>query len=220
MSATRWSWALSSVCVVFLLLGCTYGGSKGAGSSPGSGAYIAQKSDLKPDANPGDQAQLILEGVIIPVQMKAVPKGGQFALDLFYNDQLFEEELYASSEKGMSLVNAAGETYIPPIPLIKFPMHIGDTWTWKGKMMTGPAGREAAATIRTLDGKVDTASGREDALVVEVDLEMFSGAKEAALRRLAFWFVKDKGLLKREFGASTSRVPAGITVEMPKKKSS
>ena len=64
------------------------------------------------------------------------------------------------------------------------------------------------ATHQTREEKIDVGN-LADALLVEVDISMESGAANApATRQLMFWFVKGKGLVKRDFGASTSRVPA------------
>ncbi|MEA2554283.1 MAG: hypothetical protein QOJ65_2459 [Fimbriimonadaceae bacterium] len=145
-------------------------------------------------------------GVIVPVDVKVEQSGDDFSLHLVNGGQDFETEQYKNPPDGFLLVNAAGETYAPPIPLLKFPMRIGDTWKWSGDMITGPASRKADAAIRTRDDKVDMGTP-VDALLVEVDLSMYSGASQPATRRLAFWFVKGKGLVKREFGSSTSRVP-------------
>ena len=183
------------------------------GVTKGTGAYIGEKADLKPDADPGPKAKLVLAGTVIPVEVKVKPAGEDFAIDLWYNGELFEEEQYKDGATGFSLVNAAGETYSPPITLLMFPMNIGDSWKWSGQMLTGPAGRDATAVVRTLSDKVDTGT-QEEALLVEVDLSMYSGnTSQPAQRRLSFWFVRNKGLLKREFGSSTSRVPFDAKTE-------
>lgn len=175
--------------------------------SKGSGAYIASPADLKPDGVPGTKAQMVMSGMIIPVDLKTKSVGQEFDIDLWYQNELFEEEQYKVTPDGFQLVNAAGETYSPPIPLVKFPMNVGDVWKWSGQMITGPVGRGAKALIRTQDDKVDLGSPT-DALMVQVDLSIESGASEPAMRHLTFWFVKDKGLVKRQFGDSTSRLPA------------
>lgn len=201
-----WGLVLATAALVPVILACN-SGPKGA--TQGSGAYIGSKADLQPDGNPGPKAQMVLAGTVIPVDLQTKQDGDQFGISLLYNQELFEKELYQNSGETFGLVNAAGETYKPPIPLLQFPMHVGDTLNWNGTMFTGPAGRDAKATIRSRDDKVDMGDAQTDALRVDVDLEISSGANVPANRHLAFWFVKGKGLVKREFGSSTSRVPAG-----------
>lgn len=149
----------------------------------------------------------MMGGTPMEVQVKAVSKDRLFNIELWYAGEIFETESYEVLPETVSLVNAAGETYDPPVPLLRFPMNVGDAWDWKGKMMTGPISHDSAATVTTGADKVDMAGSQSDAVRVDVDLRMDSGTDKPALRRLEFWFVKGKGLVKREFGSSTSREP-------------
>src|SRR5205085_4343464 len=111
------------------LLSCT-SSNQGSVVTKGSGAYIASASELKPDGDPGTRAKMVMSGMIIPVDLKTRtdPKG--FFIDLWYEGEKFEEEQYRSTPEEFQLVNAAGETYSPPIPLLRFPMNVGDAWKW------------------------------------------------------------------------------------------
>ena len=129
---------------------------------------------------------------------------------MWSNGVMLDSEKYQIQPSSFNLVNAAGEDYVQPIPLLKFPMNVGDSWKWSGQMVTGPVARKADAVVTTSDDKVDMGSPA-DALLVEVDLSMYSGASEPATRRLSFWFVKGKGLVKRDFAGSTSRAPTSGT---------
>jgi hypothetical protein len=184
---------------------------KPSGGKAGSGVHIASSTDLKPDANPGPQ-RIVYAGTVIPAETKVNLMNDEFSIELWYNEVSLEKEVYKSSAKEFSLVNAAGEDYAPPIPLLRFPMNAGASFKWSGKMITGPTSRNATALISTREDKVDM-GGVTDALVVEVDISMESGANAPATRQLLFWFVKGKGVVKRDFGASTSRVPASSTDE-------
>ena len=150
---------------------------------------------------------MVMSGMMIPVDLQTKATNDDFAIDLWYKGTLFEEEQYKATADSFSLVNAAGETYSPPIPLVRLPMNVGDSWKWDGQMITGPVGRHATATVRTQDDKVQIGDTQSPALMVEVDLAMDSGGPQPAMRRLTFWFVKDRGLVKRQFGDSTSRLP-------------
>ena len=189
--------------LAFVVCGCHSGNKL---IKKGSGIFIGSSSDLKPDADPGPQV-VNYGGTEIPVNVKTTRKDDQFQIDLWYQGADMETEKYRSLPTEFDLENAAGEDYTPPIPLLYFPMNAGDSWKWSGQMMTGPTGRKATAVVSTREEEIDVGTVVH-ALVVEVDLSMESGASAPATRELNFWFVKDKGLVKREFGASTSRAPA------------
>ena len=173
----------------------------------GSGIYIETPANLQPDADPSPQ-KIGYAGTIIPVEVKRENADGNFALKFWYQGAELEKEVYRSKSNEFDLVNAAGEDYSPPLPLLMFPMHAGDSWKWSGQMLIGPTGRNATAIISTREDKIDTGT-MSDALVVEVDLSIDNGAPTPATRQLMFWFVKGLGVVKRDFGASTSRMPAG-----------
>lgn len=202
----RISLSLLTVCGLVLIFGCHPQSSL---IRHGSGIYIASSADLKPDANPGPQ-KAIYAGTVIPVDVKTNTDNGIFTIDLRYQGVSMEQEQYKSSPTEFDLVNAAGEQYTPPLPLLRFPMNAGDAWKWSGQMVTGPTSRNASAQVSTREDKVDIGT-LADALVVQVDMSMDSGANTPATRQLSFWFVKGKGIVKREFGASTSRVPAAAS---------
>jgi hypothetical protein len=178
----------------------------------GTGPYIAAKADLGPDASPGTRAKLMMGGTPMDVEVKTTASEGVFNIELWYGGEVFETEGYQSQSDNFALVNAAGETYEPPIALLRFPMNVGDSWDWKGKMMTGPVAHDAEATVTTSSDKVDMGGSQADAVRVDLDLRMDSGTDKPALRRLEFWFVKGKGVVKREFGSSTSREPLEAAV--------
>jgi len=188
-----------------VLVGC--GGPKVGGLlKHGSGLLVSTSAELMPDANPG--AQKVLYGsIVIPVEVKIDKSAEDMTISLISREALLDTEKYRTAEKEFDVVNAAGEDYSPPIPLLKFPMNIGDSWSWKGQMVTAPTSRKATAVITTTDDQVDMGSPA-DALRVDVTLSMESGASAPAMRTLTFWFVKGKGIVKRDFGANTSRVPA------------
>jgi hypothetical protein len=205
--ARRAAWGLLLLLVVASsMLAATCGKNAKGGVKKGSGIYISSTADLKPDADPGAQAANY-GGTVFPVEVKTKKLNNDFTIDLWHDGVSFEQEKYLSTDTEFDLMNAAGEDYTPPIPLLYFPMNAGDSWNWSGQMMIGPSGRAATAVISTREDTIDM-SGSSKALVVEVNLSMDSGANVPATRKLSFWFVKGKGIVERNFGASTSRAPA------------
>lgn len=171
------------------------------------GRLIQGKLELRPDASPGAKARMVLGSLAFPVEVKLTPSPDKVAIELWAHEQPFEEEVYSNPSDGFGLIDAAGERYEPPVPLLKFPLRVGDSWDWKGKMVTGDTSRTASAKIITRDDLLRVGPETHKALAVDVDLEMHSGGPKPAKRKLIFWFVPEKGVMKREFGVSTSREP-------------
>jgi hypothetical protein len=180
-----------------------------AGGGTGSqGARLSSSNDLEPDRAPGDQATLLLANIPVPVTVEREQANGAVTFSLVgEHGQMIEEERYVSNSTEFSLAQAAGEFYEPPITLLKFPMNVGDSWEWQGTMRAGNISREASASILSSPGEVVIA-GQREAVKIRVDLEMESGGPETAKRTLTFWFVPQQGLVKREFGAGSSRIPS------------
>jgi hypothetical protein len=193
--------ATASILVCLGLLGCQ---SKGGGT----GASVPSAFNLKPDAKIPLKASLKIGEIDMPVEIKQTQTGDQIRIDLEAHGQVLESEAYLAKEGAFELAAVAGENYKDPLPLLKFPMNVGDTWNWVGTMTAGDEPHKASATISTSSDKVLLpASGSQEAVLVVVDLEIESGGPEPAKRKLRFWFVKDKGLVKRQFGTASSRDP-------------
>lgn len=186
-----------------LLLGCKMLPKSSFQGSQGGDITFA---DLKPDASPGDKAVLVLGGVNVPVKVIRTVKGNEIRLDLQAHDVIFESEVYTDDPNQFGLKDAGDETFDPPIPLLKSPMKLGDQWSWSGSMFNGVA-RSAQAVVTSKLDKVYGGGHQEDALRVDVKLSMDSGTKTPAERTLVFFFVKDRGVLKREVGSGSTRVP-------------
>lgn len=197
---------VAGAVLLSVLLGCKSIGQKPSFSSTGDGSNITM-SELVPDAIPGTKAMLVLGGVRAPVEIVSTKKDDVLTLDLRAHGASFETESYSVKPTEFGVSDAGGESFTPPIPLVKSPMKIGDSWTWKGSMMSGIS-RPAEATISSKIDKVYSEDGlQEDALLIEVKLKMDSGTKAPAERRLAFYFAKGKGVLKREIGSGSTRLP-------------
>ena len=73
--------------------------------------------------------------------------------------------------------------------------------------------RPATAEIDSSIGKVTMVDGPQTAVRVDVRLHMPAfGDSGAGRRALVFWFVKGRGLVRREFGSESVREP---TVSQP-----
>lgn len=174
----------------------------------GTGARLSGPEDLKPDASPGENAKLVIRGTEIPVTVAHTRRDDHVVLAMQAHGEELESELYKVGASDFSLVSAAGETYAPAIPLIWFPLNVGDVKTWKGTMATGGEKRNAEATITTASDTLADVAGSPSVIRVVVKLKLDNGTPTMAERDLTFWFAPGRGVLKREFGRGLTREPA------------
>ncbi len=192
-----------SLGLIPLLAGCTHAGNP---ANSGSGGLIANLAALHPEVAPGTKAMLKLAGVKVPVAVKYVLQGKKLTVKLLAHGEVFEEEGYESDAESFRLREAADGNYAPPLELLKFPMHVGDKWSWSGRMETGGISRPTKATVSSVNNKLYVGAVGHDSVQVTVDLEIFADAgRPPTKRKLTFWFVPNKGLIRREFGTESVR---------------
>lgn len=189
------------VALTAALLGC--GCDKGARSQ---GPSLRDSAVFKPDSLPGEKAKLVLAGTELPVEVKRRSEGKEVVLELWAHDEIVQQERYLSEPAAFSLLRAGGEHYDPALPLLKFPMNVGDAWEWKGQLTAGDIHRPATAKITSASAQVYVPEP-ETAVKVSVEITLDSGAPTPAMRTLTFWFVEGRGVIKREFGAGSAREP-------------
>lgn len=169
---------------------------------------LESADDLKLDALPYIQGQLILAGTVIPIELQLKRKGSEIHYLLLASGQQIEEEIYELGPSELLLRNASGESFTPPIPILRFPMSAGRSWDWSGKMASGPTPpRQASAQVTSEGVTLNVPGGPYSSVLVRVKLEIESGGPSAAERHLSFWFAQRAGLVKREFGSSSTREP-------------
>lgn len=199
MHGVLWVW------ISVLIAGCV---SQNAGTPNSSGGQILKSSDLNPEVSPGEKAVLTLAGLKVPVSVKYALDGQDIAVKLIAHGEIFEKEAYVSSPEAFRLREAADAIYSPPLDLLRFPMHVGDKWSWSGRMITGGISRPTKATVTTSSNKIYIGSVGSDVVESSVELEIFAGAGHSPTKRkLGFWFAPKKGLLRREFGQESIREP-------------
>lgn len=163
------------------------------------------------ELNPGhlafQNARLILGGTEVPVRLEAQQERNRFKVSVLAKGAVVEVEDYVIDDRTFRFSGVGGETFSPPITLLTFPMRSIGEWTWGGTIVSDPISRAAQATITSTDETINTPAGQFEAVKVEVLLAIDAGAPSPAQRKLTFWFVPQKGLIKREFGASSTRIP-------------
>jgi hypothetical protein len=122
-------------------------------------------------------------------------------LELIAHDKVFEREVYQIDETEIFLVETLGETYEKPIRLLKFPFYVGEESEWEGTMKTEGEILACKAKITTSEDRVQGIDRTMDAIQVTVLLSIRQ-ADITVDKKLAFWFVPNEGIVKREFGVS------------------
>jgi hypothetical protein len=197
----------SLAACILVFAACALNGC-GCNAAP-SGLVIRDKASLQPDRLTLKQVDLKLAGSKFRAEIKQTVKGDEVRIDLLSEGGLIESEVYKSTDEAFSVVDTGGDRYDPPIILVKYGMHVGDTWKWSGKLVTGPVAREAKANVRssteglTIDGAIV-----RDTVKIEVELSIESGrAGDPSTRKLTFWIAPDMGVVKRAFADYSLRTP-------------
>jgi hypothetical protein len=177
------------------------------GSDP-KGAIINVSEELRAEVQPGKTALLTMGGVAVPVELSQEQTGDTIVLKMKAHGASVDWETYESTVARYSVKYAEGETYSPAVDLIRYPMRVGDSWDWSGSMVAAGQKRPAKALIQTSAAKLTLAEGPVPAVKVALRLSMPATATmPAAERTLSFWFVENRGLLRREFGTESIREP-------------
>lgn len=186
---------------LLILTGCQQsGGSIGSTSSSGVRLLSANVVNV-----PIREQQLVYERTKIPVEAVGSRVGKDFRIELQGHGQVFESEAYRLESDQFDLVDAAGETFSPPLPILKFPMTVGDSWTWEGKLESAGRTRSVTAKIMSSPDRIVLKDRTYPEIVkIEVQIQMDSGGATPATRILTFWIDRQDGVIKRQFGVGGS----------------
>ena len=177
-------------------------------SSPSAGGPpIGRYEDFRPATSPPTNAQLTMAGVSIPVIIRVNSTGTQVRVVSLQDGKQVDQEIYDDNGSTFALAHAAGENFQPPLPLLNFPMHIGDSWDWSGTTTLENSTHPAKAAVRTSVSRTVIKGSPENAVEVDVDLQMGLDTPTVMRRQLKFWFVKGQGIVRRSFGEESVREP-------------
>jgi len=96
----------------------------------------------------------------------------------------------------------AGEKLVPPFPLIRFPLTVDKTWSWKGKIVqkTGAGGAEATMSV-TGPEEIVVPAGKFMAYQVHCE-QVLMGQLDGKPKRVSlpadYWFAPGVGLVQRK----------------------
>lgn len=147
-------------------------------------------------------AKVKIAGAELEVRIKLISENQLEELVISRDDVELERESYKRTPKELGATAALGSEFVPPITLLKTPMTVGDSWTWKGTVTEGGPVRNATATIKTSADRVELPTSSVDAIRVDVDLAMESGGPNPAKRTLIYWCAPGHGVIQRKFGSS------------------
>lgn len=199
-------WILALVAALLIGVGVTYMRNQPAPVQGPVGARIASKAELNPDALFSPKAELIYTGWNLSVNMLRKIQNDRVRFEFLSHGTVLgaETEVYSVNSEAFGLIEMNMERYAPAIPLLKFPMNVGDVWEWKGNQESGGRQHKCWATITS---KVEKMPERGiEAVHVSVDLSVESGAGNPSTRKIDFWFTKGRGIIKRTYGEAIARV--------------
>ncbi len=178
------------------LVGCEHVTvAKAAGSKP----YIHSINDYLPLNGDKTPSIFTVDGTKTNYKLKTVESGTTVSFQVLSEGKLIGEEVYDVVNNSICLNRAAGEAFSPAIVLMKFPLNVGDESSWKGKLVCEMDEIDASATIRSSTDFVPMKDRSDDAIKVEIDLNFSKGGN----RKLSFWMVKGKGIVKTEMFKTT-----------------
>ncbi|MBI1334993.1 MAG: hypothetical protein GC165_19180 [Armatimonadetes bacterium] len=166
------------------------------GTTVASGPFVAKVEEFLPLDQHQKSATYISDGSKTDYRLKTVTDGNKVSFQAVSHDIVVDEETYLVDGGSVFLVHAVGEDFVEPVPLLKFPLRIGDQYTWKGKLACSDLQLTGMATITTSTGSVAYKGKSQEAIRTDVNLKI----GDTANRRLSFWFVKGMGVIKTEMG--------------------
>jgi len=205
---------ITASCAVAITAGCVMINNAKAGSptTPGQAETLAQSADtMKPQMVPFTKGNLIYQGSVVPVDIKAEDDGKSLNIMLLVDGETTSTETYTYDSTGFRFAGTEAEKYDPPVPLVHYPLQSDSPWKWSGSIKMGDHASPADAEIKAKREELNITAGHFNTYLVEVQLSFDGGAPEKSKRRLRFWFDPGKGIVKREFGLNSSREPRANT---------
>lgn len=201
-------WVIGAAGV--LLSGCTCGGAR-------VGDRIDYNDDFFPEQWKHADAVWQVGTMRADATIRMRSEGNTRTLELLHADKVVETEAYAVSTEQVALVHwwDESERFDPPLPLLRFPMSLPNSWEWKGKHLVGSRTLDAEAKVSAAKETLDLATGTTETVKVTVTVTTKDGSGTEKERTLTFWFAPGEGPIRREYGLGQVREPrvAGKTVD-------
>ncbi len=142
------------------------------------------------------------------MEVESESEGGEYTVRLELHGESYDEEIYKDLPGSFSLHMAAGELYDLPIPLLKFPMNVGESWMWEGSATAAEESTPATAAVNTAEEQVFVCGVPVQAVRTRVKLSIVpKPGAQPIVREMTFYFAPKRGLFKRSWGNTSIREP-------------
>lgn len=178
--------------------------SRGPDKLPSPSGPRFERSELQPDAVYSEKAELVFPNLDVPVTMKRTLKDGKIRFDFLSMGEVLDSEVYVLDRSSYGLQEMNMESYSPPIPILMFPMAVGEKWEWTGSQESGGRTHKAWATISSQIAKLPDRD--LETVHITVNLNIDSTVGPPSERKVEFWFTKGRGIVKRSYGDALARV--------------
>lgn len=192
----------AAIAVLLSALGCLGGHAE----SPKAAQSFAKMSDMQPYVEPYPNAY-ILAGQAVETELECQKSPGAVKFDFTAYGTLIDQENYAYDDTTFRYVGNEVDTFVPGIPLLKFPLTVGDKWDWSGEYRGAGRVLKSTAEVTTEPELLKTVAGEFTTVRVDVQIARESGAKEPAMWRHTFWFAPKRGVVRREIEFGFVREP-------------
>jgi len=196
--------------VVGLLAGCFLNSSPASILSQEVSKSYTTASLLQPDVLPYTSARLVAFGTSVPVGMSRVQKLDKVSFNLNAGVETLEVERYENTPTEFRFAGLSDETFVPPIPIVRYPFTVGKAWSWAGTAGLGSNEKEATAELKSEVTTVKLAGEDHACILVQANIVVKTDGGTNNKRTLKFWIEPMKGIVKRELGFSTTREPGPV----------
>lgn len=178
----------------------------------GGTMQVFDRKQLKVDSVPYEQGVLIMGGTPYAINMvkgkPEMPDEVRFLINERKVGTTIEEERYVVTDRILQFAGSRLESFEPPLTLSAFPLRVGSSETWSGTINWQQIKLPATATITVSADPLNLQSGKvDDAVLILVKLQIVEPGGNTADREFKFWVAPDRGILRRDFSAVSSREP-------------
>ena len=165
-------------------------------------------------SNSATKNKTVQTQVITVAEVKKTPDGDEASLEYSMNDKVFQIETYRSTSAGIFRTGGGldGTSRVdPPLPTVKFPLKVGNTWNWKRSVTTPQGESVGTATYTAPEIRTLKLAGEEfRAYKVHLTMTLHQGDQKIDVVN-DYWFAPDIGLVKQGVVMGTITVEGSVS---------